>query len=153
MTLDEAYAEIDRRLTPPNAKGCVLYLDGNLKRPLHDRRLKVGDVSRLVKHLILERKIGRPMKPGMWALHTCDNYWCHAEAHLYEGTVADNNRDTRNRYPGYKDMVRARAKKRELNYAADKLKFATDPEYRAKILKRRAKARAYRAKARARKKP
>ncbi len=41
----------------------------------------------------LERRLGRPIRPGYCSLHRCDNPLCCNPAHLFEGTVADNNRD------------------------------------------------------------
>lgn len=41
----------------------------------------------------LERKLGRPIAPGMMALHRCDNPPCCLEDHLYEGTHAQNMAD------------------------------------------------------------
>lgn len=41
----------------------------------------------------LEEKLGRPLLPGMWALHHCDWPPCVQQEHLYEGTCADNCRD------------------------------------------------------------
>jgi hypothetical protein len=41
----------------------------------------------------LEEKLGRPLGPGMWALHYCDNPPCYESEHLYEGTRSDNQRD------------------------------------------------------------
>jgi hypothetical protein len=43
--------------------------------------------------LALEIKLGRPLKKGMKALHTCDNPPCNNGAHLYEGTHQDNMDD------------------------------------------------------------
>lgn len=43
--------------------------------------------------LVLERKLGRKLLPGMKSLHTCDAPNCCAEEHVYEGTQADNVRD------------------------------------------------------------
>lgn len=54
-----------------------------------------GTVS--VPRIILEDKLGRPLKPGMRALHTCDNRPCVNRHHLYEGTAKRNSEDMVNR--------------------------------------------------------
>lgn len=41
----------------------------------------------------LEQALGRPLKPGMQALHRCDTSLCVREDHLYEGTAKDNTAD------------------------------------------------------------
>lgn len=38
----------------------------------------------------LELKLGRPIKPGMFACHTCDYPECVNPRHLYEGSHQDN---------------------------------------------------------------
>lgn len=47
----------------------------------------------------LALKLGRPIAPGMFACHTCDNPPCVNPRHLYEGTNQDNVDDavSRNR--------------------------------------------------------
>ena len=43
---------------------------------------------------VLAEKLGRSIKPGYFACHTCDVPPCVNPDHLYEGTATDNNRDT-----------------------------------------------------------
>lgn len=42
----------------------------------------------------LELHLGRELRPGRHALHTCDNPPCTNPAHLYEGTLSDNTQDS-----------------------------------------------------------
>lgn len=56
-----------------------------------DRR-KVG-----VHRVVLERKIGRSLGPGEYALHTCDVRTCVNPDHLYVGDHAQNMRDRHRR--------------------------------------------------------
>ncbi len=48
-----------------------------------------------VHRMVLERKLGRPLLPGMVARHRCHNRRCIEEAHLEEGTEQDNVEDSR----------------------------------------------------------
>ena len=41
----------------------------------------------------LERRLGRPITPGMFACHRCDNPSCVKADHLYEGSDQDNVND------------------------------------------------------------
>lgn len=51
-------------------------------------RIQVG------KHrVVLEKKLGRPIKPGYFACHKCDNKNCIEPEHLFEGTHRDNTND------------------------------------------------------------
>jgi len=42
---------------------------------------------------MLEKKLGRPLRPGFNSLHTCDVKLCMRPDHLYEGTHAQNAQD------------------------------------------------------------
>jgi hypothetical protein len=46
---------------------------------------------------VLVKKLGRTLKPGYLACHTCDTPSCVNENHLWEGTNADNIRDARDK--------------------------------------------------------
>lgn len=56
-------------------------------------RLWWRDRSRRAHQVAFELHHGRPLTPGLFVLHHCDNPPCCNPAHLYEGTQADNNRD------------------------------------------------------------
>lgn len=55
--------------------------------------IRVGKKHRKAHVVSLEMALGRPLAPGMHALHTCDHPWCVNPAHLWEGTMLDNHRD------------------------------------------------------------
>lgn len=42
---------------------------------------------------VLTLKLGREIKPGMFAIHECDNPACVAENHIHEGTPQQNVED------------------------------------------------------------
>jgi hypothetical protein len=45
----------------------------------------------------LAERLGRPIAPGMVAMHTCDNPPCCNPAHLREGTISENTIDARDK--------------------------------------------------------
>ena len=70
--------------------GCLLWVGscrGGYARMTIDKRQY--NVSRVV----LERKLGRPLRIGLCALHTCDVPNCVYEGHLYEGSKKQNAAD------------------------------------------------------------
>ena len=57
-----------------------------------------GQFGKVLAHrLSWELANGRPLGPGKWALHHCDNRPCVRPEHLYEGTAKDNMRDASQR--------------------------------------------------------
>lgn len=44
--------------------------------------------------LVLEEKLGRPIRPGYMACHHCDTPNCIEPSHIYEGTNTTNIRDS-----------------------------------------------------------
>lgn len=56
-------------------------------------KLSVKSRAYYAHRLALEHKIGRPIKPGMLACHSCDNRSCCNPGHIWEGTSRDNIMD------------------------------------------------------------
>ena len=83
-----------------------------------------------VNRVVLEQKLGRPMRPGYYALHTCDYKSCVNPDHLYEGTPADNMQDLVLRNP---DSVEHLKRIGKTGRAIIKKKYQEDPEFRAKM--------------------
>jgi hypothetical protein len=73
------------------------YVKGTANKPGHARR---GLYLRA--HVFeLERKLGRPLQPGMQSNHHCDERACVQHEHLYEGTQIQNVQDMWDRKRGY----------------------------------------------------
>jgi hypothetical protein len=96
VPLSELYRLLDAIV--PAGNGCHVWPKGPYcgrdygTVPLNGRTI-------YVHRLLLERKLGRPIRPGYLALHTCDNPSCCNPDHLYEGTYSDNILDAVARQP------------------------------------------------------
>jgi len=70
---------------------CVMW-DGAVDKDGYGLLSTDGKAHR-ANRFFLEKKLGRPLGAGMWALHTCDEPGCVNPEHLWEGTRDDNRED------------------------------------------------------------
>lgn len=56
-------------------------------------RVWVKGKNYAVHRVVLEKKLGRKIKPGYFSLHRCNNDKCVERSHLYEGTQHQNMQD------------------------------------------------------------
>lgn len=87
LSLEEFWAIVDRAKLQV---GCVQF---SRRRLLSYPQISVGGKQIRAHRLILERKLGREIRPGYMACHKCDDTNCIQEAHIYEGTKQQNNLD------------------------------------------------------------
>jgi hypothetical protein len=61
----------------------------------HDGYGVIGDDARrqMRAHRLAWERVNGPLPPGRYVLHHCDNPPCCNPAHLFVGTIADNNHD------------------------------------------------------------
>jgi hypothetical protein len=94
MTLDQ-FSHICSSIVP-DEKGCM-----NFPRPHGQvyitRNHLTENRTMTAARLALSRHLGRPIQPGMFVCHTCDNPPCVNPDHLYEGTHTDKLRDMQKR--------------------------------------------------------
>jgi hypothetical protein len=84
----------------PDEYGCHNYCGYYNDLPVgYYHTIKIDGKKYKAHRLALERKLGRPIKPGFHALHHCDNPSCVNPDHLFEGTDKDNVRDRMQRNP------------------------------------------------------
>src|SRR4028119_2143550 len=62
-------------------------------------KIKGKTKSFYAHRLVLEHKLGRPVKAGYFACHSGDDRGCLNPDHLWEGTSADNSRDAKRKKP------------------------------------------------------
>lgn len=72
-------------------KPCKASDSNNFRDGYPEKRI-AGKTVRLHR-AALEQKLGRRIRPGLYALHTCGNRWCIEPDHLYEGTHQQNMED------------------------------------------------------------
>lgn len=65
-------------------------LTGSKARP----KIRVGKKFFVFARVVLERKLGRPIRPRRLACHHCNNGLCIEPEHIYEGTYRTNALDS-----------------------------------------------------------
>lgn len=93
MRLDKFFEIIDSIV--PDDRGCMVYTRSQTSDGYARYRDGFTDVRG--HRLVLERKLGRRILPGLMALHTCDVDACVNPDHLYEGDHLQNMKDMRDR--------------------------------------------------------
>jgi hypothetical protein len=88
-TLDDIYRKLDA--IQPDENGCKDW--PGVPGPNGKARVSVAGKGYYVARLVLERKLGRAIRPGYFALHTCDWPACVNADHICEWTYQDNIRD------------------------------------------------------------
>lgn len=88
MTIEEFFEIVDE--LPCNERGCKIW-SGRKRGNYPGFRTKDGQVYG--HRLVLERRLGRSIKPSLLSLHDCDDKMCLQEEHLYEGTHKENSLD------------------------------------------------------------
>jgi hypothetical protein len=135
-TKEDIYKVLDS--IEPDENGCHHYPSRNTTG--YYRHITVDGIYILVHRFALERKLGRPIKPELQALHTCDHKSCVNPEHLYEGTYTDNIHDILTRNP--EAWKRGRDKSALLRwqdptYRQNRARLINermkDPEYRKRI--------------------
>lgn len=86
---------LDSNIRRDGADGCWPWIGGRTPRGYGQMMVRRRRVY--VHRLMLEEALGRPIRPGLMALHRCDNPPCCNPSHLYEGSAKDNARDMHER--------------------------------------------------------
>jgi hypothetical protein len=95
-TLEKIYRIFDS--IKPDECGCLIYPKAPSSIEFYIG-IEIKGARFKAHRLVLERKLGRPIKPLFCALHICDNRSCVNPNHIYEGTYRDNMRDRVQRNP------------------------------------------------------
>ena len=73
---------------PPDERGCK-----NWPHPHERKIITIGKEYFRVNRLSLIWKLGRNIRPGYFACHSCNNARCVNPEHIYEGTAFTNAQD------------------------------------------------------------
>jgi hypothetical protein len=130
-SLEDVYRKMDA--IQPDEYGCLNWPSAGL----HGYGLvRITGNQFRVARVALERALGRPIKPGYYACHDCDNKRCFSTepGHVYEGTPANNAQDMVERnldwVENHQEALRILNKSQEQRERMSKRK--DNPEYRAR---------------------
>jgi hypothetical protein len=104
MAPEQFFTTIYDRITP-DKDGCRFFVRN--PNSMTAETVRVSGKQQNASRIVLERRLGRPIKPRYIACHTCDHPKCISEEHIYEGTWWDNYRDYCERH-SYPRKLRAR---------------------------------------------
>lgn len=97
-TIIRRVADMQKNTTPPVLeKPCKI---SHIKCGRYPRVRLSNGRSKSLPRIVLEKKIGRPLLPGMQTRHLCFNKRCIEETHLAEGTKQENMLDADVKHTG-----------------------------------------------------
>jgi hypothetical protein len=117
--LENIYRRVDA-IEPAGVKGCMEWPGCRGFRA----QVWIGGKGYMVARLVLERQLGRKIRPGYYACHHCDHRWCVNPEHLYEGTKKDDARDRETRNLEYTETRRKRIRSPEHSERMRKMRQA-----------------------------
>jgi hypothetical protein len=97
VTSDAFRRRFEKKFERGNPDACWPWIAGVNAHGYGKIHLAPGVSAALANRVALAFKLGRDLRPGRFACHTCDNPACVNPAHLYEGNALTNNRDALNR--------------------------------------------------------
>ena len=82
---------LDDFISPEPMSGCWIWIGARAKRDYGRKSLPHGRA--IAAHRWVWELLREPIPPGCVLCHRCDNTSCVNPAHMFVGTVADNNND------------------------------------------------------------
>lgn len=126
----DAKTKLDFYSAPPNRNGCRLWT-GLVNEDGYGKIWFEGKLHS-AHRLRLSLKLKRPVKRGLYALHTCHTPACTEESHLYEGNQQANMNDMK--AAGRQRSLKGDANPNTKWRVTLKSKIASDPRSNKEII-------------------